>query len=143
LQPQPHRPGAGSLTTGCHVSQSSRSGFLSTSARFAGRVVFRRSRSGVVWARRAVRAGDLPAPACLFVPCKSVGLALQVRAAARFLGWVAEVKPGNCCAVWASGPLSANCPPIACKVRLPAGVTASQARAELARANAALALGGA
>lgn len=143
MQPQPHRPGAGFHRWGCQVSQSSRSGFQSAAARFAGRVVFRRSRSGVVWARRAVRAGDLPAPACLFVPCASVALGLRVQAAARFLGWVAEVKPGNCCAVWASGPLAESCPEFAAKVRLPAGVTASQARAELARANAALAIGGA
>lgn len=125
------------------MSQVQQSGFQGTAARFAGRVFFRRARCGVVWARRAVRAGDLPAPACLFVPCASVGVGLQVKAAARFLGWACTVKVGSDCAVWASGPLATDCPEFAAKVRLPAGVTASQARAELARANAALALGGA
>lgn len=140
-----HRPGgfpAAGLPWGCAMSASA-SRFLSVPASFSGRVVLRAHRSGSVWAWRAVRRGDRPSPACLFVPAPSRGLALRWATCAAFLGWSASVRVGAGCAVWRSGPLAAAAPAWACKVVLPAGTSAAAGRAALARADLALALQGA
>jgi hypothetical protein len=105
--------------------------FFSVAARFSGRVVVRVSARGAVWAWRAPRSGDRPAPACLFLPARSQARAGAYAAVARVCGWVAEVRPGSACAVWRSGPLAGSAPAWACKVRLPAGLSASAARTQL------------
>ena len=129
---------------GCAMlASSSTSRFVSVPASFSGRVVLRAHRSGSVWAWRAVRRGDRPSPACLFLPAPSRGLALRWAACARFLGWSASVRVGVGCAVWRSGPLAAAAPAWACKVLLPADTSAAAGRAALARADRALALQGA
>ena len=129
---------------GCAMSaSSSTSRFLSVPASFSGRVVLRAHRSGSVWAWRAVRRGDRPSPACLFLPAPSRGVALRLAACARYLGWAAYVRVGVGCAVWRAGPLSASAPAWACKVVLPSGVSAAAGRAALARADLSLALQGA
>lgn len=105
--------------------------FFSVPARFGGRVIARVSARGAVWAWRAPRGGERPSPACLFLPARHVASAQTFAVCARHLGWVAEVKPGSACAVWATGPLASSAPAWACKVRLPADLSASAARAEL------------
>ena len=135
-------PGSGHLGVAMSAS-SSASRFLSVPASFSGRVVLRAHRSGSVWAWRAVRRGDRPSPACLFLPAPSRSVALRWAACARFLGWSASVRVGVGCAVWRSGPLAAAAPAWACKVLLPADTSAAAGRAALARADRALALQGA
>ena len=125
------------------MSGSVSSSFFSVPARSSGRVVARVSARGAVWAWRAPRKGERPSPACLFLPARIKGAALSFAACARFVGWSAAVKPGVACAVWQSGPLAAAAPAWVCKVRLPAGVSASQARAQLRAAWDQLALQGA
>lgn len=126
------------------ASTSAASSFASVPASFRGRVVFRVHRaSGSVWAWRAVRRGDRPSPACLFLPAASQGAALRHRACASFLRYRSAIKPGRLCAIWRSGPLAASAPAWACKVWLPDGVSAADGRAALARASLALALQGA
>lgn len=107
------------------------SSFASVPARIAGRVVFRVHPRGSVWAVRIPRAGQLPPPACLFLPAPRLQLAQAFAALARGLGWRAQVRPGSGCAVWHSGPLAPQCPAYAVKVWLPAGLSAAQARAAL------------
>jgi len=122
---------------------SSSSRFLSAPASYAGRVIFRQHRaSGTVWAWRAHRRGDRPAPDCLFFPAISRGAAFRWAACAHFLGWSAAVRVGAGCAVWRTGPLAAAAPAWACKVVLPAGVSAAAGRAALGWASASLALQG-
>jgi hypothetical protein len=106
-------------------------GFFSVQARHAGRVIARVGASGSVWAWRAVRKGDRPSPACLFVPCRNRAHAVAVAACAKVRGFRVETKPGNACAVYRTGPLSSAPPPLAVKVRLPLGASASVARAQL------------
>ncbi|NCC94241.1 MAG: hypothetical protein EOM10_13320 [Opitutae bacterium] len=106
-------------------------GFFSVQARHAGRVIARASANGLVWAWRAVRKGDRPSPACLFVPCNNPSHAAAVAACAKIQGWQAQTKPGTACAVYRTGPLSAAPPPLAVKVRLPAGISSAAARAQL------------
>ena len=106
-------------------------GFFSVPARHAGRVVARVSSSGLVWAWRAVRKGDRPSPRCLFVPSRNASHAAAVAACVKAQGWQAQTKPGSACAVYRTGPLSFAPPPFAVKVRLPAGVSSSVARAQL------------
>ncbi|RKT37905.1 hypothetical protein BDD21_5416 [Thiocapsa rosea] len=106
-------------------------GFFSVPARHAGRVVARVSSSGLVWAWRAMRKGDLPSPRCLFVPVRNPAHAAAVSACVKAQGWQAQTKPGTACAVYRAGPLSAFAPPLAVKVRLPAGISSSVARAQL------------
>ena len=119
---------------GCPMSASA-SHFFSVPARFNGRIVARlHTPSHSIWAWRAPRAGQLPAAPCLFVPLKSQHTAARLASAAAALGWRAWVKPGHGCAVYQSLPLSQSMPPWACKVELPAGVTAAAARARLAAA---------
>ncbi|MFB1503344.1 hypothetical protein [Thiocapsa sp. C2-2m] len=103
-------------------------GFFSVPARHAGRVIARVSANGSVWAWRAVRKGDRPSPACLFVPCRNHAHAVAVAACAKVQGWQVQTKPGTACAVYRNGPLSASAPPLAVKVRLPLGASASAAR---------------
>jgi hypothetical protein len=105
--------------------------FFSVPARFSGRVVCRVHSRGSVWAWRAPRSGDRPSPACLFLPACHQGRAQAFAVCAGHLGWPAEVKPGSACAVWRSGPLASSAPAWACKVRLPSGLSASVARAQL------------
>ncbi|TCT21191.1 hypothetical protein [Thiobaca trueperi] len=105
--------------------------FAAVPARIAGRVVFRVHARGSVWAIRIPRAGQLPPPACLFLPAPRLQLALAFAALARGLGWRAQVRPGVGSAVWRSGPLAAQCPAYAVKIWLPVGVSAAQARAAL------------
>lgn len=103
------------------------SSFFSVPARFSGRVVCRAHSKGSVWAWRAPRAGQRPAPACLFFPASSPEVARRLARCAASLGWSAVVRPGSACAVWASGPA----PAWAVKVRLPLGVSAAAARVQL------------
>lgn len=113
----------------------STSGFFSVPARFNGAVVCRlHAPSRSIWAWRAPRAGQRPSAPCLFVPLKSQGTANRLAQAAAALGYRAWVKPGRTCAVYQALPLSASLPPWACKVELPAGVTAAAARAALGHA---------
>ena len=109
--------------------------FFTVPARFNGRIVARlHTPSRSIWAWRAPRAGQLPSAPCLFVPLKSQHTAARLASAAAALGWRAWVKPGRKCAVYQALPLSQSMPPWACKVELPAGVTAAAARARLAAA---------
>lgn len=110
---------------------SAASRFFSVPARHNGRVVCRLSGFGAVWAWRAPRSGQRPSPACLFFSAATLHGASGIQAAARVLGWCAWLKPGNACAVWSAGPLAAQCPPWACKVELPAGLSAAEAHAQL------------
>lgn len=114
-----------------HVPASLTRGFFSVPARHAGRVVARVSASGLVWAWRAVRKGQRPSPHCLFVPSRNASHAAAVVACVKAQGWQAQTKPGTACAVYRTGPLSSAPPPLAVKVRLPAGVSSSVARAQL------------
>lgn len=106
-------------------------GFFAVQARHAGRVIARVSANGSVWAWRAMRKGDRPSPACLFVPCSNPAHAAAVAACAKTHGFRVETKPGSACAVYRTGPLSSAPPPLAVKVRLPAGISSSVARAQL------------
>lgn len=105
--------------------------FFSVPARFNGRVVCRVCASGAVWSWRAPRAGQHPSPRCLFLPAGFQGTARAFASCAASLGWQAEVKRGKACAVWQSGPLAGSVPAWACKVWLPAGLSASAARVQL------------
>jgi hypothetical protein len=105
--------------------------FFSVPARHSGRVVARVSARGAVWAWRAPSKGQRPSPACLFLPARHHGTARAFAICAGHLGWRAEVKPGSSCAVWRSGPLASSAPAWACKVRLPSGLSAGAARAQL------------
>lgn len=107
------------------------SGFFSVPARHAGRVVARLHASGSVWAWRAVRKGDRPSPACLFVPARDPLMASLVEACAKAQGWQALTKPGDACAVFREGPLAASAPPLAVKIHLPGGLSSSIARSRL------------
>ena len=114
---------------------ASASRFFSVPARFNGRIVARlHTPSRSIWAWRAPRAGQLPSAPCLFVPLKSQHTAARLANAAASLGMRAWVKPGRRCAVWQFLPLSPVQPAWACKVELPAGVSAAAARARLAAA---------
>jgi hypothetical protein len=86
----PTRPGVPGVWPpgGCHVRFFFRFSLPSVPASFSGRVVLRAHRSGSVWAWRAVRRGDRPSPACLFLPAPSRGVALRWAACARFPGLV-------------------------------------------------------
>ena len=109
--------------------------FFSVPARFNGAVVCRmHSPSRSIWAWRAPRAGQLPSAPCLFVPVKSQRTAQRLAHVAAALGFRAWVKPGSKCAVYQALPLSQSMPPWACKVQLPAGVTAAAARVALGKA---------
>lgn len=112
--------------------------FFSVPARFSGRVVCRVCARGAVWAWRAPSAGHRPSPACLFLPARQPSQARAFALCARSLGWSVQVKPGRACAVWRSGPLASAVPPWAVKVRLPAGLPAGAARAQLRAAWARL-----
>lgn len=106
-------------------------GFFSVPARHAGRVVARVSSSGLVWAWRAVRKGDRPSPACLFVPCTNPAHAAAVASCAKVHGFRVETKPGNACAVYRTGPLAEAPPLLAVKIRLPSGVSCAVASSRL------------
>jgi hypothetical protein len=106
-------------------------GFFAVQARHAGRVIARVNANGSVWAWRAVRNGDRPSPACLFVPCANSAHAAAVVACAKVHGFRVETKPGSACAVYRTGPLSSAPPPLAVKVRLPLGASALAARGQL------------
>lgn len=109
--------------------------FFSVPARFDGAVVCRQHRqSRSVWAWRLPRAGQLLSAPCLFVPLASRSTATRLARAALGLGWRAWVKPGAACAVYQSGPLSAQVPPFVAKVELPVGISAAAARAALGQA---------
>ena len=108
-----------------------RSGFFSVPARFNGRVVCRASSAGSVWAWRVPSAGQLPSPACLFLPASRQPKAQAFALCAASLGWRVQVRRGSGCACWASGPLARSAPPWAVKVWLPAGLSAGAARAQL------------
>ena len=109
--------------------------FFMVPARFNGRIVARlHTPSQSIWAWRAPKAGQLPSAPCIFVPLKSQHTAARLAHAAAALGWRAWVKPGSKCAVYQAIPLSAQVPPWACKVELPAGVSAAAARARLGAA---------
>jgi len=107
------------------------SGFFSVPARFNGRVVCRAGSSGSVWAWRAPSAGQLPSPACLFLPAARQPKARAFALCAASLGWRVQVRPGSGCACWAAGPLAGSAPAWAVKVWLPAGLSAAAARAQL------------
>ncbi len=78
-----------------------RSGFVSGGRSWGGAVVCRVSRSGEVWAFRAVRAGGSPAPACLFVPFASRVLAsLWARQVAALGGRVWVRRARRCASAW-------------------------------------------
>lgn len=110
---------------------SAPAGFFSVPARFNGRILCRANARGSVWAWRAPSAGQLPSPACLFVPARQRAQALRFAQSAAALGWQASIREGSCFAVWQSGPLASVAPPLGVKVRLPPGVSASSARAQL------------
>lgn len=109
------------------------SGFVSVlSGRRGAGIVARSLSGGWVWARRALPAGAgwSPAPACVFVPFASFGLASVFAAGAAALGWRVWVRPGS-----AGSPVFAACglsvPAFAVKVALPVGLRCSVARAAL------------
>jgi hypothetical protein len=106
-------------------------GFFSVPARHSGRVVVRASSNGLLWAWRAVRKGDRPSPACLFIPCRNPAHALAVAAVARSLRLRTDTRPGTACAVFRSGPLAPSAPPLAVKIWLPSGIPARSIRADL------------
>lgn len=109
------------------------SGFVSVlgGSRGAG-IVARPLSGGWVWARRALPggAGWSPAPACVFVPFASFGLASVFARGASALGWRVWVRPGS-----AGSPVFTACglsaPAFAVKVALPAGWRCSAACAAL------------
>jgi hypothetical protein len=107
-------------------------GFVAVQGRRGAPILARWCR-GVVWARRVLPggAGWHPAPACLFFPFPSGAAASQFadRVGAG-LGWPCVVTRGSGgSAVW--GAVNAWVPPFVCKVRLPGGLPARQARALL------------
>ncbi len=105
--------------------------FFSVAARFSGRVVARASANGLVWAWRAARKGERPSPKCLFVPTRNAAHAAAVSACAAAKGYRVDVRPGHACAIYRSGPLAAAVPPLAVKIWLPPGLSASAARDQL------------
>ena len=105
--------------------------FFSVQAHFSGRVVARVARGGSVWAWRAPSQGQRPSPACLFIACKTDAQAARIATLATRVGLSALVRRGQACAVWATGPLSSQTPAWAVKIRLPAGMSPSAARAQL------------
>lgn len=108
------------------------SSFFSVPARHSGRVVARQHRAGSVWAWRAPSAGHRPSPACLFLPARTQERARLFCQLAAQCGFSASVRRGGACAIWApTSPLHAVRPAWAVKVVLPAGITATQARAKL------------
>jgi hypothetical protein len=136
-------PGSGHLGVAMSASPSA-SRFLSVPASFSGRVVLRAHRSGSVWAWRAVRRGDRPSPACLFLPAPSRGLALRL-GRLRALTSVGPLLCGSV-SVARSGGLARWPPPRRpglVRSCLPADTSAAAGRAALARADRALALQGA
>ncbi len=97
-------------------------GFVSGGRAYGGAVVLRVSRSGWVWAFRVPRRGLEPAPACLYVPQHSGPLAgLWAADVGRELGWRAWVRRAR------------RCPGVEweCKVALPDGLSAREARGKL------------
>jgi len=106
-------------------------GFFSVPARHAGHVVARASSNGLVWAWRAMRKGDRPSPACLFVPSLNSAHAAAVAACAKAAGLPSQTKPASACAVYRTGPLAASPPLLAVKIRLPSGVSCAVARSRL------------
>jgi hypothetical protein len=100
--------------------------FQSAPARFNGRVVFRRSTNGPVWAKRLPRAGQRPSPSALFYPVASRALAVRLALAATWAGLSAEVKPAEECAL--AGFFAATGALWVAKVRLPVGVSSASAR---------------
>jgi hypothetical protein len=118
------------MSTAQQVATAPR-GFFSVPARHAGHIVARASSNGLVWAWRAMRKGDRPSPACLFVPSLNPAHAAAVAACAKAAGLPSQTKPASACAVYRTGPLSSAAPPLAVKVRLPYGVSSSVARAQL------------
>jgi len=106
--------------------------FGSAPARHRGRVIFRQHRAGSVWAWRAPSAGHRPNAPALFLPARTQERAYMYQRAALAAGFASDVKPGSACAIWRPGsPLHLQCPPWACKVHLPRGMRAAQARALL------------
>ncbi len=109
------------------------SGFVSVvgSRRVAG-VVARPLSCGWVWARRALPGGVgwHPAPACLFVPFASFGLACLFARGVALLGWRVWVRAGS-----VGSPVFSACalpvPAFVVKVALPGGVSVRAARAVL------------
>lgn len=114
-------------------SSNPRAGFVAVHGRRGAAIIARWSR-GMVWAKRVLPAGPgwHPAPACMFVPFAAGSVACQFAAkVAAQLGWSVSVRPGSGgSGVWAA--VNPWVPPFVAKVRLPAGMRASQARALLA-----------
>jgi len=83
-------------------------------------IVLRCGADGIVWGLRTCKAGSRPAPACLFVPfsCLASASAWARSVSVSLPGWRVWVRRARRCA-------SA----FECKVALPAGVSASAARA--------------
>ncbi|MEA3644058.1 MAG: hypothetical protein VBE63_29665, partial [Lamprobacter sp.] len=70
-------------------------GFFSVPARFNGRILCRTNARGSVWAWRAPAAGQLPSPACLFIPAQQRAQAQRLAQSAASLGWHAAVRNGS------------------------------------------------
>ena len=84
-------------------------------------VVLRHGSDGVVWGFRACSAGIRPAPACLFVPVNDFAYGSSLASSvSRSFGWRCWVRRARRCS-------SA----FECKVALPAGVSAFDARSAL------------
>lgn len=98
------------------------SSFVSLPARFVGRVVVRASASGWFWVKRLPRAGQLPSPACLFLPLAQQNSAARVAKAAAVAGFQSSVKPASAAAI---APLLSSSARFVVKVQLPAGATAA------------------
>lgn len=109
------------------------SGFVSVLGGLRGAGIVARPLScGWIWARRALPggAGWSPAPACVFVPFCSFGLASAFARGVSALGWRCWVRPGS-----AGSPVFAACglavPSFAVKVALPSGLSCRAACAVL------------
>jgi len=110
-----------------------RSGFVCVAGALRSAPVVARRCGRLVWARRLFVASSCssPAPACLFVPCRSAAAAGLFAGLVRLrLGWRTVARPGR-----AGSPVfvavGLPVPVAAVKVCLPAGLSAAAARSEL------------
>lgn len=114
------------------VATQARRGFMAIKGQRNAPIIARAARS-YVWAKRVLPGGPgwHPAPACLFYPCPHMQCAaLFAERIAKGLGWSVWVQRGDGgSSVWlaATGQLV----PAVVKVRLPGGLSAKAAHAQL------------
>ena len=109
-----------------------RRGFVAVQGHRGAPIIARAARA-YVWAKRVLPGGPgwHPAPACLFYPCPSMSsAALFADQIAQGLGWSVWVQRGDGgSSVWLA--VTGQLVPGVVKVRLPPGLSAKQAHAQV------------